>query len=79
MLGLKGPRKMTVIIPGIYLDKKDNYLKPTNIRPVSVNLHQSLINFGGLIFTGKRHDFGTFKKSSTRRNGRPQQQTAGLE
>ncbi|KAL3076325.1 hypothetical protein niasHS_013596 [Heterodera schachtii] len=35
VLGLKGPRKMTIIIPGIYVDQKNNYIRPLSVRPIS--------------------------------------------
>nr|CAD2184347.1 unnamed protein product [Meloidogyne enterolobii] len=35
VLGLKGPRKMTIIMPGIYIDPKHNYLRPLAVRPIS--------------------------------------------
>uniref|UniRef100_A0A915CNZ3 Tubby C-terminal domain-containing protein n=1 Tax=Ditylenchus dipsaci TaxID=166011 RepID=A0A915CNZ3_9BILA len=35
VLGLKGPRKMTIIIPGIYSDEKHNYVRPIIVRPIS--------------------------------------------
>ncbi|CAK5068428.1 unnamed protein product [Meloidogyne enterolobii] len=39
VLGLKGPRKMTIIMPGIYIDPKHNYLRPLAVRPISVNIY----------------------------------------
>uniref|UniRef100_A0A914GTD8 Tubby-like protein n=1 Tax=Globodera rostochiensis TaxID=31243 RepID=A0A914GTD8_GLORO len=35
ILGLKGPRRMTIIIPGIYVDQKNNYIRPLAVRPIS--------------------------------------------
>ncbi|KAL7076015.1 hypothetical protein ACQ4LE_004346 [Meloidogyne hapla] len=35
VLGLKGPRKMTIIMPGIYIDPKHNYMRPLAVRPIS--------------------------------------------
>ncbi|KAI1702741.1 tub family domain-containing protein [Ditylenchus destructor] len=35
ILGLKGPRKMTIIIPGIYNDEKHNIVRPVIVRPIS--------------------------------------------
>ncbi|CAK5081612.1 unnamed protein product [Meloidogyne enterolobii] len=39
VLGLKGPRKMTIIMPGIYIDPKHNYLRPLAVRPISVIIY----------------------------------------
>lgn len=36
LLGLKGPRKMVVIIPGITVDERFNRLRPVAVRPISV-------------------------------------------
>ena len=38
VLGLKGPRKMTIIIPAIFVDEKANFAKPVVVRPISVSV-----------------------------------------